>query len=124
MNVKNELQRLKDANLPRLNWRDVLSVKGADPLPVGDELALQGYFSRFVKPGPCICCGAQQGAKDILDGLLNARFTWGIAHGEGFCSNCTWPARAYHFDVGPIKRFEMILQYHPDELNVRQKEAA
>lgn len=125
MDAKQELQRLKDANLPRMSWRDVLTVKEGDTLPAEDEKALSEYFAHFVKPGPCICCNARQGAKDMMDAFLgNAKFRWGIAHGEGNCMDCGWPARAYHRDVGPIKFVEMILQYHPDELNVREKAAA
>jgi hypothetical protein len=127
MNSKHELQRIKDAKLPRMSWRDVLIVKEGETLPEVDEKALSEYFAHFVKTegGKCVCCGARQGSKDVMDAFLGGgKFTWGIAHGEGFCSVCNWPARAYHFNVGPIERFEMILQYHPDELNVREEKAA
>lgn len=41
--------------------------------------------------GPqCLKC------KKPLSGLLGT-FQWGIAHGEGRCANCGWPARAYHY---------------------------
>lgn len=132
MNAKHELQRLKDANLPRMSWRDVLTVKEGEALPEADEKALTEYFAHFVKTedGKCVCCGERQGGgfDEAIKGMLGisggSRFTWGIVHGEGFCSACKWPARAYHFDVGPIKRFEAILQYHPDELNAREEKAA
>ena len=121
MNAKEELQRLKEANLPRMEWRDVLILKEGESLPESDEKALSEYFRHFVKmeDGKCVCCGAKQGAKDIMEAFVGAHFTWGIVHGEGFCSRCKWPARAYHFNVGPIERFEMIMQFHPDELSVR-----
>lgn len=132
MKAEKELRRLQDANLPRLNWRDVLTVKDGEQLSEADEKALSEYFARFVKTdgGKCVCCGDVQGGNleaSMMAALgvgRAARFTWGIAHGEGFCSTCKWPARAYHFDVGPIKRMEAILQYHPDELKARSKEAA
>lgn len=132
MDAKHELQRLKDANLPRMSWRDVLTIKEGEALPEADEKALSEYFRRFVKTegGKCVCCGDVQGGsfEDSMMAFLGvgkaSRFTWGLAHGEGHCSNCKWPARAYHFDVGPIKRFGAILQYHPDELRIPEAERA
>ena len=87
-NSKEELQRLKDANLPRLDWRDLFTIKaedGREPLSAGEEKSLSEYFSHFVKTddGRCLCCGEKQGG-DIMDAFLGvAKFTWGIAHGEG-----------------------------------------
>ena len=130
MKAKDELQRLKNANLPRLSWQDILTVKDGEMLPEEDEKALTEYFAHFVKTenGCCVCCGSKQGGdfNDALLGLLGhsegSKFKWGLQHGEGVCSVCNWPARAYHFDVGPIKRFEAILQYHPDELQAHEPE--
>jgi len=125
MKAKEELQRLKDANLPRMNWRDVLDIKEGDALTEADEKALGAYFAHFVKPGPCICCSSRQGSKDVVDAFLGGgKFRWGMVHGEGNCTECGWPARAYHRDVGPIEFVQMILQYHPDELSVREKAEA
>lgn len=44
---------------------------------------LNAYLTAFlpIGEGKCIVCGTQQG------GLL-AAFTWGLAHGEGYCSSC------------------------------------
>jgi hypothetical protein len=59
-----------------------------------------------------------------------AKFTWAIAHGEGYCNNlvdgkrCCYPARAYHYDVGPIKRLVLILQYHPSGLLTKEQARA
>jgi hypothetical protein len=125
MKAKQELQRLKDAKLPRLDWRELAKVREGEKLPDADEKAMAEYFAHFVKPGPCICCGAQQGSKDLMDAFIGGgRFRWGIAHGEGNCTDCGWPARAYHRNVGPIEFVQIILQFHPDELNVREPETA
>lgn len=126
MNAKNELQRLKDAAIPRAQWSDVLTVTGEGKFTPEEETALANYFAHFAKPddGKCICCGAKQGG-GLMDGLMgNAKFRWGLAHGEGFCDVCKYPGRAYHFDMGPIKRMECILQYHPDELTPKKSKAA
>jgi len=113
------LEQLQAENLPRANWRDFLKAEG---LTADEEKTFDDYFSKFVKPGPCVACGAQQGG-DVIDNLLGkAKFVWGIAHGEGGCDTreddkrCGYPARALHYDVGPIKQLTLILQYHPDEL--------
>jgi hypothetical protein len=115
--MKRSLKSLQEAQLPRLDWRSFIKVTEGE-LSYADVSALDNYFRQFVsnKDG-CIMCGAQQGAKDIVDAFLcKARFEWGLANGEGFCGACKYPARAYHRNVGPIKFFQAILQYHPDEL--------
>lgn len=117
--MRRSLKSLQEANLPRLDWRSLFTIIEGE-LSAEDTKAMDEYFHQFVetrKGDGCIKCGARQGAKDIVDAFLgNARFTWGLANGEGFCGACKYPARAYHRNVGPIKFFEGILQYHPDEL--------
>lgn len=120
------LHDLQHAHLPRLDWRDIFTVKGElDPAEVH---ALEAYFSRFLHPakapakaGACVRCGEVQGGS-LIDALFSggARFTWGLAHGEGFCEVCKYPGRALHYDVGPIKALRIILQYHPDDLSERK----
>jgi len=93
---------------------------------------LEGYVKAFAKPVRreagndlvgqhlCLKCG------ESLDGFLIGTFEWGLAHGEGHCSKCGWPARAYHFIkhngedlfTGPLRR---ILQYHPDVVEAAPK---
>lgn len=62
--------------------------------------AINRYLSAFVAPGPrqtgmfssgfrCAGCGS------YLGGYLGT-FRWGIVHGEGACSVCHHPARAFH----------------------------
>lgn len=107
------------ANLPRLDWRDLFTVREA--LSDEEAGALDAYFRQFLPPGDCAACSAQQGVRGGGDGLIDSilargAFTWGLANGEGYCRKCGYPARAYHRDVGPIKFLCLILQYHPDEL--------
>jgi hypothetical protein len=110
---------LKLAHLPHCDWRSFMSYTGPDgtaPLPQEVE-ALDHYFAHFVPPGPCIKCGHDLGAPNTLGNLIGrGSFVWGITNGEGQCAvgGCSWPARAIHRDVGPIKCLEFVLQYHPD----------
>lgn len=110
---------LKLANLPHCDWRTFLRFTGPDgTIPQKDVEALDHYFQHFLPPGPCIKCGHQQGV-DKSDFLAlirgEGRFRFGIQHGEGQCitGGCGWPARAIHYNIGPIQKLEMILQYHP-----------
>lgn len=96
-----------------------IEITGTDAPPI--IAAINEYLSIFEKPalrekegkfsGRTNCCGCGQ----PLDGFMGT-FTWGIAHGEGACSKCGWPARAYHepkdSDGNIFDRpFQMILQY-------------
>lgn len=117
------LQALKDKGLPRLDWRTIFKVEGTD-ITDADNKAMDEYFSQFLAPGPCPKCGSQL-TGDILKQFIGlATFTWGLAHGEGFCSKCKYPARAYHRNVGPIEFLNMVLPYHPDELEQPKPAAA
>lgn len=114
-------QDLKNAHLPRCDWREFLKFTPSPEqpfLPQKDVDALDEYFKHFLPPNKdCIKCGAQQGVESPLDIFLGkGLFRFGIQHGEGRCmmGGCNWPARAIHYDIGPIKKLEMILQYHPD----------
>lgn len=119
------------ATAHRLDWRTLIDASPDTPSDV--IAALDDYFSHFAQVSfktndtgkreladghPCLKCG------EPLTGLVAALFgrggfEWGIAHGEGHCRNCRWPARAYHTIkdqngemVANIRGF--ILQYHPD----------
>lgn len=71
------------------------------------------YFKRFIKPTEnCPLCGA------TIGGIFGT-FEWGIAHGEGGCSNCGYPARAYHNIEGMGSIKNLILFYHPNELELK-----
>jgi len=77
----------------------------------GDLAVPLGYWDEFAHPEfdehndqLCLSCG------------ITSTFKWGIRHGEGACSNCSWPARAFHFfrqNDGTDRRVICVLQYHP-----------
>lgn len=103
---------------PRLNWRDLF--EGADSLDAADVAELDEYFVAFLPPSEtCWKCGLRQGG---LLGALMGGFRWSIVHGEGNCSGCGWPARAYHRNIGPVEFLNMILQYHPNCVTTGEEE--
>ena len=99
-----------------------IEITGEGSQPLID--AINSYLEIFAKPvkregGSSLLLGGLKCLKcDVqLDGAMGS-FQWGIANGEGTCSNCSWPARAYHSpkdDEGKIfdRPLEKILQYHP-----------
>lgn len=106
--------------------------EGADPKFIAD---CEEYFSHFVKPVRghggamrCFHCGEYlTGFESML--LGKGGFEWGIALGEGHCANCRWPARGHHFakaadgsELFTLRNF--VLQYHPDFVSKREREAA
>jgi hypothetical protein len=107
--------------LPELKAKGLPRCKGADMLvagPDGDEkvaaelmATADKYFAQFVPntTGECLCCGCR------LGGLFGS-FGWGLAHGEGRCGQCGYPARALHKIEGLGTLSNFILQYHPDDL--------
>jgi hypothetical protein len=120
----------EEARVERFNWRDLIEAKPDTAESI--IAALDAYFVPFAAPPmdraedgkvsiidnhPCLNCGEEQ--TGLTAQMLGSGFTWGIAHGEGFCGNCKWPARLYHFikdangnEVTTIRGF--LLQYHPD----------
>lgn len=122
MKAKAELQRLKAANLERATPAVFnATIKDDAPDRAEAEVLLKtiaDYLSQFVPPkSECICCGSRLCGKDMVDAFLSgASFTWGLAHGEGHCRECGYPARAHH-RIGEILTVNnFILQYHPDTL--------
>lgn len=99
-------------------------ITGADAQLAID--CLNKYFHDFaVTDGKCPQCGAR------LGGLLGS-FTWGLAHGEGYCTGnmlgsdkCHWPCRAYHRPAlaNGEEIFEQtitnVLPYHPDVVQAK-----
>jgi hypothetical protein len=106
-----------------------------------DVAALNEYFAQFVAipkndKGEDVCLGCDK--PFYSDGLMNAllggsparaSWEWSLAHGECHCSNCGYPARAYHYDIGGangteplIKRLNVTLPVHPSGLVVREPE--
>lgn len=125
---RTQLDRLKAANLPKMQAKDIADIKEPGPEAEAAMKRLGDYLQAFVAPGDkgqCVCCGEQQGG-DMVAGLMGtAKFRWGLAHGEGFCSACGYPGRALHY-IGKGEdemRLNLILQYHPDGLSFdRQSE--
>lgn len=123
-----------------LDWRTVIDAGPDTPAKI--ITALDTYFEVFAQPEitlvdgkkhlgdqPCLKCDEPLagGLKSFL--LGKGGFTWGLAHGAGFCQNCRWPARAHHFikdadgdDVVTLRNF--ILQYHPDYVTEKKRGAA
>lgn len=111
-----DLEGLQRKRLPRLTWQHLMT----GHVSLAEAVAMANYFRRYAEPSKdCLGCGA---ALSGLFGLIGT-FTWGIAHGEGVCRDCGYPYRALHYDVGPIKSFNMILPHHPDDLYRAQRAA-
>lgn len=118
-------------------WRDLFSPKeGAEPVPEILE-DIDAYLEPFAAPilldGKSLChhCGHPLSG-GLMEALLGAGgFEWGLAHGEGHCRCCLWPARLYHFikdrhgaDLMTIRH--IALSYRPltpDEAEASQKAA-
>jgi hypothetical protein len=111
------LEDLKARALPICKWRDLLTVRDGELSPKEEE-ELDAYLKAFLPPNKdrkCVNCGL------TLGGLVG-RFTYGICHGEGYCSECGYPGRANHYNFGPIDSLTFILQYHPDGLELKEQE--
>ena len=80
----------------------------AKDLSIGAQERFAMYLENFLEPTfkansdgenatiTCPACGAHLMGSGIMDALLSS-FQWGLAHGEGFCTDCRWPIRMYHF---------------------------
>jgi len=77
---------------------------------------LNEYLKDFCSSKDCPRCGLALRGKGILHAILGG-FTWGLANGEGHCTGCNYPCRAYHRNVGPLEFFEFVLAYHPSALS-------
>jgi hypothetical protein len=108
------LSALQARNLPRLRAADLLVAddNAADPVECARLIeAAEEYCGHFLpRRANCVCCDSP------LASLFGGSFTWGLAHGEGFCGMCSYPCRAVHriAGVGTLRNY--ILQYHPAEL--------
>lgn len=112
------LAAIKARSLPRRSFANIATIDDSAPEAAEVREAVTRYFAAFLPPsGRCVCCGSS------LGGILGT-FTWGLAHGEGNCGRCGYPARAVHEikDVASLRG--VILQYHPDDLSVAGDEPA
>ncbi len=135
-----DLAALKAKSLPRCNfaalviaWGLKLTLQGeASPEEVEKAIAemkaaIDKQVAPFVPPQKeCIGCGATLTGDDVVEAFLRATFVYGLAHGEGHCRACGYPARANHYapEGGAGLSFVRVLQYHPDELEERKPAAA
>lgn len=109
----------------RLDWRTLMSASDDTPQDTID--ALDAYFSAFAQPirrdgddtKEMLCIECDKPLTGLLSAFLGGGFTWGLAHGEGHCAACHWPARGHHFikhadgsDLMTVRNLP--LQYHPD----------
>lgn len=120
-----DLDEVKSKALPRLQWTDILKVTDGELSPE-DVAALTEHFSHFTRldDNKCPGCDSPLTGEMVQQLLGTVTFTWGLAHGEGHCRRCGYPARGYHYDIGPIKKLPLVLPYHPDELVKREKTTA
>jgi len=125
------MTEVKEGVVRRMTMEDIgLSITAKDEADKEEAesiaKAVNDYLSIFAATdGKCPKCGS------TLGGILGS-FTWGIAHGEGFCTggfhgSCGWPCRAIHDirdEKGSIFTSPMtnIFPYHPDEVKERAKE--
>lgn len=94
-------------------WFDLLD----GMLTLADAVAMNRYLWAFVSPSETRCPGCLKPWGGIL-----GTFTYSLTHGEGRCSACGYPARADHYDFGPVKSLRrFILAYHPDGLSVEPR---
>jgi hypothetical protein len=97
----------------KLTEAKLLALKETVPHCSGDTELPDKYAEPFAShsdDGACLCCGEC------------VTFTWGLAHGEGHCYKCGWPARLYHFikdETGKETRIVRLLQYHPSVISLR-----
>lgn len=136
--TKEKLEELRAKNLPHATVASVgigVKLKDGETAPEAIELCakmnaqLDVYYHHFTDlvDRKCIGCGSTLVGKDLVDSyIVGATFEWGLAHGEGHCVECGYPARALHYvkfdnDEGELK-FSRVLQYHPSELKHRDEE--
>lgn len=124
------LARMKAEDLPHCKVGDVWRIEMPEngmTAEAGRETLLRmeragDYLRHFLPPGErgdCAFCGSRQGG--LTAAILGGGFEWGLQHGEGHCSRCGYPARAYHdlkdADGAKVINGALILQYHPDEIS-------
>lgn len=123
--MKFDLQALKGKNLPAAT-REGLGIdiaihtknphlhEAAEKTRAEKFAILDKYLSNFVfDSGKCPGCGSN------LGGLLGT-FRWGLAHGEGVCSECGYPCRGHHRIDDEVSLEHFVLAYHPNVLQIKE----
>jgi hypothetical protein len=118
----------------KLDWRLIVNEDSVKDSPEIVKV-LDDYFSCFAKPKTkedreeFLCLKCDRPLTGFRSLLGDCGFRWGLVHGEGFCQNCHWPARAHHYlkkedgtEIGSITN--LVLQYHPDYVIERKTEAS
>ena len=135
--TQEELDKLR-AEKTHLDWR--VLIKPSEDTPTEWIETLDKYFQVFATPDyivdddgitvlgarPCLRCQDPLVPSLIEQLLKRTGFTWGLVHGEGYCANCGWPARAHHYVKTPSGETICVLQhlplqYHPDGIELRTK---
>ena len=111
------LDKLKAANIPHATPDDLTG-----NLEFNTDPDVIAYLRHYAKPKvddagvvrqgqPCVACDAQHS------------FTWGLVHGQGFCTGCGWPGTLYHFvndkegkEVATMRG--ALLWAHPTEIEI------
>lgn len=114
-----------------LDWRNIITA--APDTPADIVAALDDYFRPFAEPcfrdddksKEMLCIECDKPLSGLTAMLFGGGFEWGIAHGEGHCAACRWPARAHHFikdkdgkDIISVRN--VVLQYHPEFVEKRR----
>lgn len=87
---------------------------------------LAEYLEDFSAGRNCPSCDALIRPKNMLEGFLLSTFEWGVAHGEGRCSECGYPVRGIHLVEMKVMgepatfEFRMPLPYHPSVLEDKE----
>lgn len=109
---------------------DIAEFKDGGPAPEVVE-DLNAYFHHFAKPQmpDHLCLRCQRPLTGLMTTLLGGGFEWGIAHGHGHCRTCGWPCTAHHQIKDRAGEHLMtvrnlVLQAHPDDIDVKRKEAS
>ena len=129
---KRSLKTMQALNLPRATCETVgIKITIRDDCPPEEREGIEAdqkkalaevdeYLEAFTPGDKCPCCDQAIRGLGLMHAIVGG-FNWGIANGEGHCSNCGHPCRAYHRSVGPFEFFEVILAYHPDTLKKREQ---
>lgn len=129
--MKFDLQSLKDQNLP-VATREGLGIdiaihtkspelhEAAEKTRAEKFAIINNYLKNFTyQEGKCPGCGNKcPGCGNKLGGFLGT-FRWGLAHGEGGCSECGYPCRGHHRIDDEISFEHFVLPYHPNVLQIK-----